>query len=908
VNTDHLIHRKNVRGALKRLDPRRLRELAEEPLAELGAVEARRQSAGHPATAEGRARALRDLLTDALDSLKPAGDAEPDFIDPAWRMYLILNEQYVKGGDPLRLAERMIIGRDTFNHSQAGALDAIVRWLRQANEAVEASVPRPPAFNAPALQGVKVIGREAMLGELKARLLAGQAIGLSGLPGAGKSTLAAAIANDAELLAHFTDGVLWAGLGQGGDALAWLGEWAAMLGVPRGDLAYMTTLEARTQAVHGAISTRRLLLVIDDAWNSEAALALRVGGPNCAHLLTARAASVALDFAGSNALQLPELDESSGLALLVHHAPEAAAYEPEAVKMLAQAVGGLPLALMLMGRHLHRAGRGGQKRRLREALEALRTSEARLALTHRDPPHVRKPELPNEASLAAVIGLSEAMLDEPSRRAWYALSVFPSKPNTFSEEAALVVASEPPEALDALVDAGVLEVEEGRYEMHRMLTDFGSMKQVGNGPSQRFCQLFVELVMQHPGDYHRLDLEASNILFALQLTESGQNDLWLVRGVVALFGYLEARGRFQEAEIISQRALIRAYESQRPEELSILLLNLGRIAIKRAEFKSAMQSFQQGLQIARQIGNQRYIAVLLQNLGSVQADTGHHEEAQLAFEDGLRLARSVGDKALTSSLLLHLASMMEMHGSYSLAKEYALEGLSLAQEAAQPSLIASHMAQLAIIQSKQGEFMEGASGLLAALQLAREVGNKELICILLYAVSLGAILFQRFVQAEELVREGLETAIAIGYKRQINLLYSARSLNEIESGRTDQALLSMEIALHGTRQVGHPWDMCAVLNACGRVCQLAGHLETSLGLFSESIALGESHQYPEMVGYAEFRMSQVFYKRGDISEASRHAEQSLATYTAINYWQRQEVAMWLENCRQESTVKSQASD
>jgi hypothetical protein len=92
----------------------------------------------------------------------------------------------------------------------------------------------------------------------------------------GKSTLAAVLAYHPSVLAHFTDGVLWAGLGPQGDAMSALTAWGAALGV---DVTDQPTPQQRSQAVRNAIGQKRLLLVIDDAWQVEPAQVLACGGP-----------------------------------------------------------------------------------------------------------------------------------------------------------------------------------------------------------------------------------------------------------------------------------------------------------------------------------------------------------------------------------------------------------------------------------------------------------------------------------------------------------------------------------------------------------------------------------------------------------------------------------------------------
>ena len=90
----------------------------------------------------------------------------------------------------------------------------------------------PPLFvNVPPLPSQPLVGRDAMLDDLAARLIAGHSPALStaGMPGVGKTALAVALAHHRQVLAHFSDGVLWAGLGQQPDIASIQAAWATAL-------------------------------------------------------------------------------------------------------------------------------------------------------------------------------------------------------------------------------------------------------------------------------------------------------------------------------------------------------------------------------------------------------------------------------------------------------------------------------------------------------------------------------------------------------------------------------------------------------------------------------------------------------------------------------------------------------
>jgi hypothetical protein len=136
---------------------------------------------------------------------------------------------------------------------------------------------------------------------------------------------------------------------------------------------------------------------------------------------------------------------------------------------LAQSAGGLPLTLTLMGKYLQSQAYSGQPRRLRAALERLGCAEERLQLTMQQAPfeHPTSSSMHTLLSLQVVIESSVRQLDEAAQRLLSLLSVFPAKPHSFSEEAALAVSDAPLELLDELIDAGLLEsAGPERYTLH----------------------------------------------------------------------------------------------------------------------------------------------------------------------------------------------------------------------------------------------------------------------------------------------------------------------------------------------------------------------------------------------------------------------------------------------------------
>ena len=320
-----------------------------------------------------------------------------------------------------------------------------------------------------------LVGRKDMLATLKHFLLDKShttTVAIKGLSGVGKTALAIALVHDAEVRTQFPDGILWAGLGPQPNICDVLRHWGKLLGLSFAYMQQFLTREALQKAIHSTIGTRRMLLVIDDAWTVEDKMAFQIGGPNCTYLITTQHANVALQDVDKT-MTIHELSEDEGVALFTQLAPASKSMKKD-VRLLVRAVGGLPLAITLMSRYIHaETFNKHNKRRLLHAFERLRSVEERLSLTQPLDPTEGIASLPDSTtfSLQTMLALREQRLSPETRSALRVLAAFPPKPNTFREEDALAIVT--PKSLDELTDASLLEsLGEGNYTLHPIIANY----------------------------------------------------------------------------------------------------------------------------------------------------------------------------------------------------------------------------------------------------------------------------------------------------------------------------------------------------------------------------------------------------------------------------------------------------
>ncbi|MDZ8223550.1 NB-ARC domain-containing protein, partial [Nostoc sp. ChiVER01] len=259
----------------------------------------------------------------------------------------------------LQMEEDADVGRLSFDEcialywqNPAKAIEDLIAALKKhypVNNTIAHSVCR--LVQAPPLP-TSFVERPEYSNDLKTRLLTESSsdnralviTAIHGLGSVGKSTLAAALAHDAEIQTRFCDGILWATLGQQPDVLSLLSGWVQALG----DYNFKpTSAEVASTHLRTLLYDKAVLLVVDDAWNTEDAQAFNVGGARCQVLVTTREGAIA-DALKASTYSLDIMTASQAMELLTKNLRrEISGKERQSAEKLAEGVGYLPLALEL---------------------------------------------------------------------------------------------------------------------------------------------------------------------------------------------------------------------------------------------------------------------------------------------------------------------------------------------------------------------------------------------------------------------------------------------------------------------------------------------------------------------------------------------------------------------------------
>ncbi len=769
----------------------------------------------------------------------------------------------------------------------------------------KSSSPRDDALSDPMIPPplrLPLIGRENEMVHLRAQLCNERAITLavSGLPGVGKTTLACTLAHDPVIRVAFPDGVLWAGLGIRPDLQQHLVRWGTLLGLP------VTTLNALhdgkhekdlAMAVRGAIGRRRMLLVLDDAWTVEDAFSCNIGGPECSTLVTTRFPTIATAL-GRDPLILHELTSDQSLNLLSLLAPQTVEREEQKIIPLIQTVGGLPLALTLIGNYLRLQGTSGQTRRVQAAMDQLRSIEMRLHLSEPRTPMDRHPSLPDEQSLSlnAVIAVTDQQLHLYTCSALYALSVLPCKPESFSEQVALAIAACSLDALDDLLDMGLLETGgDGRYTMHQTIADYARLHLDTHYPQERLIVYTLTFLELHRVGYEVLALESSTILLALEAAYMLGKQRELVRGVCAFASFLLIRGNYSMAQLHLLRAQQAAFALNDTEGLVTTYLYLGDLVGRQGDYTQSRNLLQEGIVYARRQGDSEHLCALLALLGRPLWKQGQYAQAEAYLQEGLLLARQNGYTDQVSELLSLLGSVVASMGKYAQSAMYLEEGLVLARQTGDRKQLCTLLMNFGVTMSEQGRIEQAYAYFEEGLSIARQIGHREWSCVFLSNLGdLARVTRQDYIQSEALLQEGLILAHQTGQREWISAMLVNLTQLAIEQGNYSQAQTYLEECEREAATLGVVRINTFVVFLRGILALSQHQAEEAEAKFREMQRI-MPHDDLELHAILQYGLAQLAASRGQLLQARQLGEASVTSLEHVGHYQFQEIRRWLNS-------------
>jgi len=223
--------------------------------------------------------------------------------------------------------------------------------------------------------------------------------------------------------------------------------------------------------------------------------------------------------------------------------------------------------------------------------------------------------------------------------------------------------------------------------------------------------------------FDRLEGEHEPLLAALSwFLERGDLEKALRFGA-ALYFFWHTRGYLQEGRAWFQKLL--ATPGGSASIRAKVLHRAGMLAFRTGDQVAARALFEEGLKIARKVGDRRQIAVTLLGLGRLVAlRQGDYAAGHRLFDEGLMIARELGDRRSEGSAIHCLAALARLEGDQERAVALYTESLTLHRDLGDRQNVAMEQLNLGFMAFHQGD-THSAVGLFAdSLRSSHERGDK----------------------------------------------------------------------------------------------------------------------------------------------------------------------------------------
>ncbi|MBN1284576.1 MAG: tetratricopeptide repeat protein [Anaerolineae bacterium] len=616
----------------------------------------------------------------------------------------------------------------------------------------------------------KLIGRDDLRETIHADLDAGYNVSLNGMPGIGKTAIAAVVARERSARGET---VLWLNVKQD--------DWASMYdeiwriaGYPQEQDIEEKAKYHRARALLNSMSLN--LIVLDNAWNPNKANTFRqkVLPEGCRLMLTSHK-----NLGIGRVYIIDPLDDDKSADLFRSYAGFSDTIN---VSSICQLLDGHPMALKI-------AGRMAKDYRLSlDELYSRLTSAKQLVLAL---------ELDTESeSVWRSLLVSYETLTHQTLQAivkafgalWFPAATF----ELLGLIAELGPRWEEKTMMELrrafLVAPQTTPDEVTRYRIHTLTHDFASALLLKNGELEeerrRALTACVEFARCHARrdstDHNYLEAEIDNLRSAIEFAY--EHELWDVVDKLTLYlwgesEFLDQRGNPREEIIASLEMGCRAARQlKRPLHEAIHLGNLGLAYRQSGRIQEAIERYHQALGIIRsypvfspeeKLLSDRYHCILLERLSFAHYLQPGQEDIAIEFAwHGIQIARTICFKSKEGKLLGNLGDAHRRKGDFETAINHFEEALEIAKKIGDQHGESDYQGGLGTVYIEMRRPQSAVGHLEEALKIARKIGDRRAEGAHLGNLGLAHLAMGHLNQALDYIEPALDIAQKIGDKRR----------------------------------------------------------------------------------------------------------------------------------------------
>jgi tetratricopeptide (TPR) repeat protein len=676
-------------------------------------------------------------------------------------------------------------------------------------------------------------------------------------------------------------------------------------------------LAGRQRLWRNHMAGQKLLLVLDDALDSEQVRPLLPDADQSLVLVTSRRHLTALEDAA--VISLDTLTPSEAAALLIRIAARPGLETDDgAVGEIGQLCGYLPLAIGIMAAQLrhHPAWTPDLvASRLRAARDRLKLMVA------------------EDLSVAVAFDLSYANLAEGQQRLFRRLGLHPGDDIDGYAAAALGDSdlADARQDLEGLYENYLLtEPVPGRYRFHDLIRERARALGDTDPPDDRDAALGrllnyylhtarladehldgraprgipspVGAVPRHVPDLLErqdaimwMEAERLNLQAATEYADQNARLGYAIAIPAAMHGFLRAQGHWDQALSLHQTAQEAARRSGDRLSEADALTELGTIQRMAGDYQAADRSLTLSLERYHDLGDRRGEASALKDLGAVQALTGEYRLATDSLTRCVDLFRSLGDRPGQAGALNYLGSVQRLRCDYEASAASQTQAIELYRGMRDEFGEARVLNDLGAVQRLKGDYAAATVSQARALDLFRKVGYRLGQASALDDLGVIQTLTNDYPAALLSLSEALDLFSDLEHQQG-----KASALNDLGAVQalTDNcaaAAANFDQALEIYTDLGHLLGEAEVLNNMGEMALASAALQDADSRHRKALAIARGIPAPAEEARALEGIGRCQVRNGQATGGAASLRRAMEIYQQINSPSAERVAKFLRD-------------
>ncbi|MBE9227183.1 tetratricopeptide repeat protein [Phormidium sp. LEGE 05292] len=294
------------------------------------------------------------------------------------------------------------------------------------------------------------------------------------------------------------------------------------------------------------------------------------------------------------------------------------------------------------------------------------------------------------------------------------------------------------------------------------------------------------------------------------------------------------------------------------------------------KFSTALQTYQQVLQLQKKLNNQAGIAETLDNIGEVYTSLSEYKQALDVLQQALTIRQKLNDKAGIGETLNNLGYVYRLLGEYPKALELHQQSLAIAKQIKKPAIEGEALHNIAAVYAAQGDYNQALELYQQALIIRQQVGDKRDEGRTLN--NIGGVYFNvgEYQKAINYYQQALAIRRTLKDRAGVGRIVSNLALVYRQLGEYEKALEFYQQALPILQEIGDKASVGSTLNGMGIIYENQGKYEQALVTYQQSLQIAQEIGDRPGIGNTLDNIGGILYSQGKYPQALKSYQEALA--------------------------------